>query len=62
MENRLKESADGMTSQNSSNPVGRITMVSKSGLKYKMDLYSKEHMDLMIKQQKLKFQTYQGEQ
>lgn len=49
MENNLSKSIEDQGSKNGkSNPIGRITMVSKTGLKYNMDLYSKEHMDVMI--------------
>ena len=45
----MNKSIEDQGSKNGkTNPVGRITMVSKTGLKYNMDLYSKEHMDVMI--------------
>ena len=49
METHMNKSIEDQGSKNGKTPpVGRITMVSKTGLKYNMDLYSKEHMDVMI--------------
>ena len=62
MENNLNKSIEDQGSKNSkTNPVGRITMVSKTGLKYNMDLYSKEHMDVMMQNQKHKFSQISGD-
>lgn len=48
MDKKMKEASEGHNSGKGSDLVGRITMVSKTGLKYKMDFYSKEQMDNTI--------------